>query len=303
MRGLLLVGVQLSERAASIDHLGDGVREVPHLLGGAAPDHHCLSHRGSEPERPYLGLAAVRQAVAAWRPARRARGGPSQDRLDSPAAGIEKAGGTATVVEADITDRIQAEAAVEQTVERFGRLDTLVNNAGLMLLGPVVGADAEEWERMIAVDVQGLLYTTRVALPHLLKAAEDGPRRVADISSVAGRVAMNGLGVYNLTKFGVNGFTESLSQEVTQRHVRVGVLEPGGVYTELALHNRPVIQDEMITPLLGVVEFLAPEDIANGVAYMVTRPRHASIGELLALSPRSGSGPLLVVRPRRVISE
>ncbi|MEU7513663.1 SDR family NAD(P)-dependent oxidoreductase [Streptomyces sp. NPDC042898] len=206
-----------------------------------------------------------------------------KDRLGGLAAEIEQAGGTALVVEADITDRTQAEAAVEQTVERFGRLDTLVNNAGVMLLGPVVGADAEEWERMIAVNVRGLLYTTRVALPHLLKAAEDGPRRVADIvniSSVAGRVAMNGLGVYNLTKFGVNGFTESLRQEVTQRHVRVGVLEPGGVYTELASHNKPEIQDAMITPLLGVVEFLAPEDIADGVAYMVTRPRHASIGEL-----------------------
>ncbi|MEU9289930.1 SDR family NAD(P)-dependent oxidoreductase [Streptomyces sp. NPDC048275] len=131
-----------------------------------------------------------------------------KDRLDDLAAEIEKAGGTALVVEADIADRAQAEAAVQQAVESFGRLDILVNNAGLMLLGPVVGADVEEWERMIAVNVQGLLYTTRAALPHLLKAAEDGPRRVADIvniSSIAGRVAWNGYGVYNLTKFGVNG--------------------------------------------------------------------------------------------------
>ncbi|MGX1480604.1 UNVERIFIED_CONTAM: NADP-dependent 3-hydroxy acid dehydrogenase YdfG [Streptomyces canus] len=214
-----------------------------------------------------------------------------KDRLDALAAEIEKAGGTALVVEADITDRNQAEAAVERTVEHFGRLDTLVNNAGLMLLGPVVGADAEEWERMIAVNVKGLLYTTRAALPHLLKAAGDGTRRVADIvniSSVAGRVAMNGLGVYNLTKFGVNGFTESLRQEVTQRHVRVGVLEPGGVYTELASHNKPEIQDTMITPLLGVVEFLAPEDIADGVTYMVTRPRHASISGLWIMPTEQG---------------
>lgn len=206
-----------------------------------------------------------------------------KDRLDGLAAEIEKAGGTALVVEADITDRTQAEAAVEQTVERFGRLDTLVNNAGLMLLGPVVGADAEEWERMIAVNVQGLLYTTRAALPHLLKAAEDGPRRVADIvniSSVAGRVAWNDYGVYNLTKFGVNGFTESLRQEVTQRHVRVGVLEPGGVNTELGSHDKPEIQDAIINPFVETTEILAPEDIADSVAYMVTRPRHASIGEL-----------------------
>ncbi|MBA2951144.1 SDR family NAD(P)-dependent oxidoreductase [Streptomyces himalayensis] len=206
-----------------------------------------------------------------------------KDRLDVLAAEIEKVGGTALVVEADITNRTQAEAAVERTVEHFGRLDTLVNNAGLMLLGPVVGADAEEWERMTAVNVQGLLYTTRAALPHMLKAAEDGTRRVADIvniSSIAGRVAWNGYGVYNLTKFGVNGFTESLRQEVTQRHVRVGVLEPGGVKTELDSHNKPDIHSEMIQPFLDTTEILAPEDIADGVTYMVTRPRHASIAEL-----------------------
>ncbi|MFE2517881.1 SDR family NAD(P)-dependent oxidoreductase [Streptomyces mirabilis] len=204
-------------------------------------------------------------------------------RLDDLAAEIEKAGGTALVVEADITDRTQAEAAVQQAVEHFGRLDTLVNNAGLMLLGPIVGADVDEWERMLAVNVQGLLHTTHAALPHLLKAADDGPRKVADIvniSSIAGRVAWNGYGVYNLTKFGVNGFTESLRQEVTQRHVRVGVLEPGGVDTELGSHNKPKIQGAMITPFYEQTEVLAPEDIADGVAYMVTRPRHASIGEL-----------------------
>ncbi|MFF4730256.1 SDR family NAD(P)-dependent oxidoreductase [Streptomyces mirabilis] len=204
-------------------------------------------------------------------------------RLDEVAAEIEKAGGTALVVEADITDRTQAEAAVQQAVEHFGRLDTLVNNAGLMLLGPVVGADVDEWERMLAVNVQGLLHTTHAALPHLLKAAEDSSREVADIvniSSIAGRVAWNGYGVYNLTKFGVNGFTESLRQEVTQRRVRVGVLEPGGVDTELGSHNKPEIQGAMITPFYETTEVLTPDDIADGVAYMVTRPRHASIGEL-----------------------
>ncbi|SOF03045.1 NADP-dependent 3-hydroxy acid dehydrogenase YdfG [Streptomyces sp. OV198] len=204
-------------------------------------------------------------------------------RLNDLAAEIGKAGGTALVVEADITDRTQAEAAVQQAVEHFGRLDILVNNAGLMLLGPVVGADVDEWERMLAVNVQGLLHTTHAALPHLLKAAEDGPRKVADIvniSSIAGRVAWNGYGVYNLTKFGVNGFTESLRQEVTQRHVRVGVLEPGGVDTELGSHNKPEIQGAMITPFYDTTEVLTPDDIADGVAYMVTRPRHASIGEL-----------------------
>jgi NADP-dependent 3-hydroxy acid dehydrogenase YdfG len=206
-----------------------------------------------------------------------------KDRLEDLAAEIEEAGGTALVVAADITDRIQAEGAVQQAVQGFGRLDILVNNAGLMLLGPVVGADAEEWDRMIATNVQGLLYTTRAALPHLLQAAAEGPRRVADIvniSSIAGRVAWNGYAVYNLTKFGVNGFTESLRQEVTQRHVRVGVVEPGGVATELGSHNKPDVRNDMIDPFYEQTEVLAPEDIADGVAYMVTRPRHTAIGEL-----------------------
>ncbi len=206
-----------------------------------------------------------------------------RDRLEALASEVAQAGGAALVVEADVGDRAQAEAAVRQTVERFGRLDTLVNNAGLMLLGPVVSADPEEWERMIATNVQGLLYTTRAALPHLLRAAEEGPRRVADIvniSSIAGRFASSGFGVYNLTKFGVNGFTEALRQEVTQRHVRVGVLEPGGVATELGSHNKPEVREGMIDPFYERTEVLSPEDIADGVAYMVTRPRHTAISEL-----------------------
>jgi NADP-dependent 3-hydroxy acid dehydrogenase YdfG len=228
-----------------------------------------------------IGAAAARQLAALG--ASVALVARRRDRLEALAAEIENAGGTALVIEADITDRAQAQAAVDQTVERFGQLDILVNNAGLMLLGPVVGADPGEWDRMIAINVQGLLNTTHAALPHLLKAAEDSPRRVADIvniSSIAGRVAWNGYGVYNLTKFGVNGFTESLRQEVTQRHVRVGVLEPGGVNTELGSHNNPQVRGEMIDPFYEQTEVLAPEDIADGVAFMVTRPRHASVAEL-----------------------
>ena len=206
-----------------------------------------------------------------------------RDRLQALAAGIENAGGTALAVEADITDRTQAEAAIQQAAGRFGRLDILINNAGLMLLGPIAGADPQEWDQMIAINVQGLLYITRAALPHLLQAAQQSPRQVADIvniSSIAGRVAWNGYGVYNLTKFGVNGFTESLRQELTQRHLRVGLVEPGGVATELGSHNKPEIRNQMIDPFYQQTEVLVPEDIADAIAYMVTRPRHAAIGEL-----------------------
>lgn len=205
------------------------------------------------------------------------------DRLVALAADIERDGGAATAVEADVSDRTQAEAAVGQAVERFGRLDIVVNNAGLMLLGPVAGADAGDWDRIIAVNVNGVLNTTHAALPHLLAAAEDGPRGVADIvnvSSVAGRHAGEGFGVYNLTKFGVNGFTESLRQELTRRHVRVGVIEPGAVNTEFGSHNSSEIQSRIIDPFNASIETLSPDDIAEGIGYMVTRPRHAAVGEL-----------------------
>lgn len=206
-----------------------------------------------------------------------------KDRLDKLVAEIEGGGGVAFAVQADITDRKQAESAVQSVVDRFGSLDILVNNAGLMLLGPIVGADVEEWERMLAINVRGLLYTTRAALPHLLAAASKGERQVADvvnISSIAGRQAWPNFGVYNLTKFGVNGFTESLRQEITQRHVRVGVLEPGGVDTELGSHNNDRIKSDLLEPFIAQHELLRPDDIAEAITFMVTRPRRASIAEL-----------------------
>lgn len=138
-----------------------------------------------------------------------------------------------------------AATAVEQALERFGRLDILINNAGLMLIGSTADADLDEWDRMIKINLLGLLYTTKAALPHLLSAAEQDPRHVADlinVSSIAARQANSINGVYAMTKFGVNGFSESLRQEVTKRHVRVGVIEPGAVATELVSHNRPEIQ-------------------------------------------------------------
>ncbi|MDH6293083.1 SDR family NAD(P)-dependent oxidoreductase [Rhodococcus opacus] len=210
-----------------------------------------------------------------------------KDRLDALVTEIDAAGGTALAVEADITDREQAESAVQTVVDRFGRLDILVNNAGLMLLGPVRGADIEEWERMIAVNQKGLLYVTHAALPHLLKAAKDDVRGVADIvniSSIAGRQAWVNFGVYNMTKFGVNGFTEALRQEVTQQHVRVGLLEPGAVATELVSHNSQQVQDDLAASAAEAIpEPLQPEDIADSITYMVTRPRRSSVAELWAM--------------------
>ena len=206
-----------------------------------------------------------------------------KDRLQDLASRIESAGGTALVLEADVTDQEQAQDAVTQTVERLGRLDLLVNNAGVMLLGPAEHAPVEEWQRMVELNVLGLMYCAHAAIPHLLTAAQDGPRQVADmvnVSSVAGRVARAGSGVYNATKFGVGAFSESLRQELTKRHVRVSLVEPGAVETELAGHNRPEVLEGLRTRFADM-ERLQSQDIADAIAYVVTRPRHVAINELL----------------------
>jgi NADP-dependent 3-hydroxy acid dehydrogenase YdfG len=210
-----------------------------------------------------------------------------KDRLDTLVTEIETAGGTALAVATDITDRTQAEQAVQTVVDRFGRLDILVNNAGLMLLGPVVDTDVEEWERMIAVNQNGLLYMTKAALPHLLESAKDDLRGVADIvniSSIAGRQAWANFAAYNMTKFGVNGFTEALRQEVTKKQVRVGVLEPGAVATELVSQNNQKVQDDLAASDAEAIPVpLQPIDIAENIAFMVTRPARSSIAELWAM--------------------
>src|SRR5579862_5382218 len=206
-----------------------------------------------------------------------------KERLDQLAAAIGAQGGHALVIEADITDRAQAQAAVQRTVAELGRLDTVVNNAGLMLLGPAVGAPLEDWESMVALNVQGLLYVTHAALPHLISSAQNAPRQVADlvnISSVAGRVARNGSNVYNLTKFGVTALSESLRQELAGRHVRVSAVEPGAVETELVSHMRPEARERSMQRFAGV-ERLRAEDIADAITYIVTRPRHVAINEML----------------------
>jgi NADP-dependent 3-hydroxy acid dehydrogenase YdfG len=206
-----------------------------------------------------------------------------RDRLDALVAAIEAGGGRALAIEADLTDRQQAIEAVERTVSELGRLDTVINNAGVMLLGPVVGAPIEEWDRSVALNVNALLYVAHAAVPHLLRAAEDGPRRIADlvnVSSVAGRRATTGSGVYNATKFAVNAFTESLRQEITQRHVRVSVIEPGAVDTELRTHLRDEIR-EQTERMFADIERLKAEDIADAIGYIVTRPWHVAINEVL----------------------
>ena len=204
-----------------------------------------------------------------------------QDRIEQLAADLSDV--RAVAITADLTEQTEAESAVQQTVEQLGRLDIVINNAGVMLLGPIADAPVDEWDRMVRINVQGVLYCAKAALPHLLAAAEDSPRQVADlvnVSSVAGRQVRLGSGVYNATKHAVGAFSESLRQEVTGRHVRVGLVEPGAVATELAGHNRPEIQQGM-RERFAKMERLVADDIAEAIGFMVTRPRHVAVNELL----------------------
>jgi NADP-dependent 3-hydroxy acid dehydrogenase YdfG len=200
------------------------------------------------------------------------------ERLEALAGRI---GERAIAIAADLTDPAEPPRVIEAVVARAGRLDILVNNAGVMLLGPIEGAPLQEWERMIDLNVRALVHCAHAALPHLLAAAAQGPRNVSDmvnISSVAGRTARSGGGMYNLTKWGVGAFSESLRQEVTARHVRVGLVEPGATESELVEQNRPEI---VATLALGGFERMQSADIADAIVYMVTRPRHVAVNEIL----------------------
>ena len=226
-------------------------------------------------EASALALAAEGAAVALV--ARRT------DRLKALEQTIAGAGGRAFTITANVTDEAQARDAVAAAVAEFGRLDTVVNNAGLMLLGPIVDADTVEWQRMVHLNLLGVMYVAHAAIPHLLKAADDSPRQVADlvnISSVAGRTVRKGSGVYNATKHAVGAFSEALRLEVTAQHLRVSLVEPGATDTELRSHNRPEIQEGM-NQRMASMDRLQAEDISDAVSYIVTRPRHVAINEIL----------------------
>jgi len=206
-----------------------------------------------------------------------------KERLDDLVARITAAGGTATAIVADITDESAAQQVVAQTVAEYGRLDILVNNAGVMLLGPAVESSTADWKRMIDLNLMGLLYCTHAALPHLVAAAEDDLRGVSDlvnVSSIGGRSYRPGSQVYNATKWGVGALSESMRQELAGKHVRVSVIEPGATRTELPDSNRPEITQQIRGRQEGF-EVLEPQDLADAIGYMVTRPRRVNVNEIM----------------------
>ena len=199
------------------------------------------------------------------------------DRIEELAERITAEGSRALALQTDVGREEEARRFVERTHEELGRLDVLVNNAGVMLLGPIENAPTEEWRRMIEANIYGVLYCTHAALP-LMRAQGSG--HIVNVSSVAGRFARAGSAVYNLTKFGVGAFSEALRQEAVPAGVRVTVIEPGAVATELVERNRPEIQ-QMISGVLADVEPLQAGDIADAVLYAIGAPANVAVNEVL----------------------
>jgi NADP-dependent 3-hydroxy acid dehydrogenase YdfG len=216
-------------------------------------------------------LACAREGAAVALTARRL------DRIEALAQRISADGGRAIAVQADVGVEDQASAFVQRTHSELGRIDVLVNNAGVMLLGPIQGAPTDAWRTMIHANVFGVLYCTHAALPLM---REQGSGHIVNVSSVAGRVARAGSGVYNLTKFGVGAFSESLRQECVPMGVRVTLIEPGAVATELAGHNRPEVLEQMHKRFEGITP-LASEDIATAILYAISQPEKVTINEIL----------------------
>tara|TARA_Y100001978_G_scaffold179898_1_gene175034 strand:- start:322 stop:1071 length:750 start_codon:yes stop_codon:yes gene_type:complete len=201
-----------------------------------------------------------------------------EDRLKALQEKIAGTGGEALVVKADMSKQQDIIDAVAKTKDQWGRLDILVNNAGVMYLGPINGADTREWKSMVEVNLLGLMYCTHEALPIMI---EQGSGHIVNISSVSGRVVTARSGVYNATKFGVGAFSEALRQEVYKRNIRVTIIEPGAVLTELSDHISHAESKERLKTWVAEMEALTSKDIANSIVYAVSQPDNVNVNEIL----------------------
>jgi NADP-dependent 3-hydroxy acid dehydrogenase YdfG len=221
-------------------------------------------------EATVRALAAEGAAVVA--------GARRKERLDELVEEVSRQGGRAVGVECDVTDEDQAHVLVQRAVEEFGRVDILVNNAGVMLLSTVQKGLSEQWRQMFEVNVMGLLYAADEAIRHM---KEQRSGHIVNVSSLAGRkVARDSSGVYAGTKFAVNAISEGLRQELLEDHIRVTVVEPGAVETELPDHITDEEARESVSGLRSL-ERLQAEDIANAILYAVTQPDRVSVNEVL----------------------
>lgn len=201
-----------------------------------------------------------------------------EERLSELVERLNGGGGKALAVECDVTDEEQAHALIQRAKDEFGQVNILVNNAGVMQLSKIEKGLSDEWRTMFDVNVMGLLYTTDAAV-QVMK--EQGSGHLVNVSSVAGRKSGPLRGAYSGTKFAVNAISEALRQELIEDNIRVTVVEPGAVETELPDHITDEEAREGIQSVYGLDDILQAEDIANAIAYCVSQPERVSVNEIL----------------------
>lgn len=224
------------------------------------------------------GIGEATAVALAEQGARVAISARRRERLDSLAAVLEKLGAEPLVLAADLLDEAEAQRIVKAAEAHYGRLDILVNNAGVMYLEPVAEADLGRWRRMLELNVLSLIASTQAALAGMT-ARGDG--HVVNIASTAGRVANPNAAAYSATKFGVVAFSEALRREVYKHGIRVSVIEPGVVETELREHIGHAATQDAINAWADSMRQLQPRDVAEAIVFCVTRPAHVNVNEIL----------------------
>ena len=200
------------------------------------------------------------------------------DRLDDLVKEIEKIGGQVLSQKLDVTKKSNCDDLVNTAIKKWGKVDVIINNAGLMPLSFIKNLKVDEWDQMVDVNIKGVLYCTAAVLPHM-REAKSG--HVINISSVAGRIVFPAGSVYCATKHAVTAFSEGLRQELSPRNnIRVTTIEPGVVSTELT----NTITDESLEKFVETskqMEALKAEDIASAIIFAINAPNHVSVNEIL----------------------
>jgi len=201
------------------------------------------------------------------------------DKLEQILSDITAKGGEALVLTMDVADRASVAAGVELLVKTYGKIDILINNAGVMYLSDVDALKLDEWDKMVDINIKGVLNPTGAVLPHLIK-QQSG--HIINTSSIAGRKLFQGLGVYCATKHAVTAFSDVMRMEIAPRHhIRVTSIQPGAVDTELQQHTTDQKYKEAMAN--STYRKLMPEDIASSIIYALEAPDHVDVSEIFIL--------------------
>ena len=222
-----------------------------------------------------LGEASARRLAAQG--ATVVLGARRSDRIVNLARELTGAGQKAIAVTTDVTDRAQVKALVDKAVEEFGRIDVMLNNAGLMPLAPLERLKIDEWDRMIDVNLKGVLYGIAAALPHM---KEQRSGHIINVSSVYGHVVDPGATVYCATKFAVRALSEGLRKEVKPYNIRTTIISPGAVSTELTDHISEADVREGVKDFVSKIA-VGPDTFARAVAFAINEPEDVDINEIL----------------------